>query len=269
MSAGLFLAAVAVRLAALAILGLHPQRFEYEQQALSLLAGEGYRRVHLGTPHLAFGPPLYGFVCAGLYRVFGHHPLPVVLAQIGVSSLIPVAVVRIAREIGLDRRLQWIAAVPAIVHPGLVVYAVGKLHPLSFDALLLSLTVLSVLRLARAPGLGSDLRAGLVLGLATLTRGTVAAFALPAALWLAWIAPAGDGGAPPPVSPCFSGRPPSWSCPGPRATTSRCTDSSSSPRIPPSSFGAGTTRSRQAPRFSRTDARSWRERRRPFAGRSS
>lgn len=186
----LFAAAVAVRLAALAILGLGPERYEYESQALSLLAGEGYRRVHLGTPHFAQGPPLYGFLCAGLYRVFGHAPLPVILVQIAASSLIPGVVARIAREVGLPRRLALVAGLPAVVHPGLIVYAVHKLHPLSLDALFLALTVLAVLRLAPVPAAGAYARAGLVLGLATLTRATVATFALPAALWLAWLAPA-------------------------------------------------------------------------------
>ena len=265
MSLGLFAAAVAVRLAALAILGLQPQRFEYEQQALSLLAGEGYRRIHLGTPHLAFGPPLYGFLCAGLYRVFGHHPLPVILAQIGASSLIPVVIARIAGEVGLDRRLRWIAAAPAVVHPGLVVYAVRKLHPLSFDALFLSLTVLSVLRLAPAAGLGAHVTGGHRAGARDPDprhrRGV-----RPSRRPVARLDRAGGqrGGAPPPASPCSSGRRPSWSCPGPRATTWCCTDSSSSRRIPPSSSGAGTTRSRRAPRSSWTDARSSRGRRRPF-----
>jgi hypothetical protein len=55
----LFAAAVAIRLAALVILGLHPESYEYERQARSLLAGEGYRYVHLGTPHLVLGPPLF------------------------------------------------------------------------------------------------------------------------------------------------------------------------------------------------------------------
>jgi hypothetical protein len=186
---GLFLAAAAVRLGALLVLGLHPQRFEYERQALSLLAGEGYRLVHLGTPHLAFGPPPYAFVCAGLYRVFGHAPLPVVLAQIVASSLIPVVIARIAGEVGVDRRLRWIAAAPAVVHPGLIVYAVRKLHPLSLDALFLSTAVLSVLRLVPAASLGAHLKAGLLVGLATLLRGTVAMFAPLAALWLACVAP--------------------------------------------------------------------------------
>jgi hypothetical protein len=191
MGLGLFAAAVAVRLAALAFLGLAPQRFEYERQALSLLAGEGYRYRHLGTPHLAFGPPLYAFVCAGLYRLFGHGPLPPILFQVGASSLVPVVIARIAGEVGLERRLRWIAAAPAVLHPGLVVYAVGKLHPLSLDALLLALTALYVLRLVPARHLRDHVRAGLLLGLTALSRGTVAAFAPLAALWLAWAAPAG------------------------------------------------------------------------------
>ena len=189
MSLGLFAAAVAVRLVALAILGLQPQRYEYEQQALSLLAGEGYQRIQLGTPHFAQGPPLYGFLCAGLYGIFGHHPLPVILVQIAASSLISVMIARIAIEFGLDRRLRWVAAAPVVLHPGLVVYAVHKLHPLSFDALFLALTVLAVLRLAPVAAVGAYGRAGVVLGVATLTRPTVAAFALPAALWLSWIVP--------------------------------------------------------------------------------
>jgi 4-amino-4-deoxy-L-arabinose transferase-like glycosyltransferase len=187
----LFVAAVAIRLAALAILGLTPDTFEYEEQAKSLRAGRGYQRVHLGTPHLAQGPPLFGFLCAGLYWVFGNSPLPVILAQVGASALIPVVVARIAAEVGLGRRLALVAGVLAVVHPGLIVYAVHKLHPLSFDALLLSLSVLSVIRLAPASGLGSHVRAGLVLGFATLSRATVTLFALPAAAWLAWIAPQG------------------------------------------------------------------------------
>ena len=189
MAGWLFVAAVAIRLAALAILGLAPETFEYEDQAKSLLAGHGYQRVYLGTPHVAQGPPLFGFLCAGLYWVFGDSPLSVILAQIGASALIPVVIVRIAREVGVDRQREWVAALPAVVHPGLVVYTVHKLHPLPFDALLLSLTVLSVMRLAPASGLGSHVRAGLVLGLATLSRATVAMFALPAAVWLAAVAP--------------------------------------------------------------------------------
>jgi 4-amino-4-deoxy-L-arabinose transferase-like glycosyltransferase len=124
-----------------------------------------------------------------LYGIFGHHPLLVILVQIVASSLISVIVARIAVELGLDRRLRWVAAAPAVLHPGLVVYAVHKLHPLSFDALFLALTVLAVLRLAPVAAVGAYGRAGILLGVATLTRPTVAAFALPAALWLSWVVP--------------------------------------------------------------------------------
>jgi hypothetical protein len=137
--------------------------------------------VHLGTPHLAQGPPLFGFLCAGLYWMFGDSPLSVILAQIGASALIPVVIARIATEVGLGWRLAPVAGVLAVVHPGLIVYAVGKLHPLSFDALLLSLSVLSVMRLVPASGLGPHVWAGFVLGLATLSRAAVSLFVLPAA----------------------------------------------------------------------------------------
>ena len=250
MSLGLFAAAVAVRLVALAILGLQPQRYEYEQQALSLLAGEGYQRIQLGTPHFAQGPPLYGFLCAGLYGIFGHHPLPVILVQIAASSLISVMIARIAIEFGLDRRLRWIAAAPAVLHPGLVVYAVHKLHPLSFDALFLALTVLAVLRLAPVAAVGAYGRAGIVLGVATLTRPTLAAFALPAALWLSWIVPPNRRRLAVAGVAVFLGAATLVVLPGPFATMWSCTDSSSSRRTLPSSSGAGTTRSQRAPRSS-------------------
>jgi 4-amino-4-deoxy-L-arabinose transferase-like glycosyltransferase len=186
----LFVAAVAVRMAALAVLGLYPQTYEYEVQARSLLAGDGYRYVRFGTPHLALGPPLFGFLCAGLYRAFGTGPLPVILAQIGASALIPVVIARIAGEVRLGRRLQWIAGAIPVVHPGLVVYAVAKLHPLSFDALLLSATLLAVIRLTPVASPGAHAGAGLMLGVATLSRPTATLFAAPAAAWLAWSAPA-------------------------------------------------------------------------------
>ena len=188
MSIGLFLAAAAIRLAALAILGLDPQTYEYERQARSLLAGEGYRYVVNGTPHLALGPPLYGFLCAGLYRVWDS-PLAVILVQIAASALVPVVIARIACEIGMGRRLQCVAALPSVVHPGLIVYAVHKLHPLSLDALLLNLTVLNVMRLASPAGFAAYARAGLTLGLTALSRATVVLFAGPAAAWLLWVAP--------------------------------------------------------------------------------
>lgn len=188
MAGWLFAAAVAVRLLALAVSGLAPQAFEYEFQARSLLSGNGYQFIHLGTPYLAFGFPVFGFLCAGLYWTFGHSPLPVLLVQIGLSSLIPVVVARIAAEIGLGRRIAALAGAIAVVHPALVIYAVRKLHPLSMDALLISVCLLLIMRLPGA-GAWAHARAGGMVGLTALTRPTMGLFVLPAAAWIGWAAP--------------------------------------------------------------------------------
>lgn len=190
MSLGLFAAAVAVRLVALAVSGIAPQTFEYEFQARSLLAGDGYQLVHLRTPHRAFGFPVFGFLCAGLYWTFGPRPLPVLLVQIGLSSLIPVVIARVAGAIGLGRRTAALAGAIAVVHPALVVYAVRKLHPLSMDALLISLSLLLIIRL---PGAGSwtHVGTGAMVGLTALTRPTMGLFVLPAAAWAVWAAAKG------------------------------------------------------------------------------
>jgi hypothetical protein len=176
MSLGLFAAAVAVRLGALMVLGLHPSGSSTSEQALSLLASEGYQRIQLGTPHFAQVPPLY---------------------------------------------------------------AVHKLHPLLFDALFLALTVLAVLRLAPVAAVGAYGRAGIVLGVATLTRPTLRRFALPAALWLSWIVPPNRRRLAVAGVAVFLGAATLVVLPGPFATMWSCTDSSSSRRTLPSSSGAG------------------------------
>jgi 4-amino-4-deoxy-L-arabinose transferase-like glycosyltransferase len=173
-----------VRLAALAVLGSAPETFEYEDLARSLLAGEGYRRTHLGTPYLAQTTPLYPFLCAGLYAAFGPSPLPVVLVQVLLSSLVPAVVARLAVDLGLGGRLALLAGALATVHPGLSVYAVAKLHPLSLDALLIASAVLVVTRLRRGGGPRACLGAGAVVGLAALSRPTAGLFVAPAAAWL-------------------------------------------------------------------------------------
>ena len=58
----LFFVAVFLRVLALAILGLPPEVFEYEDLSLSLLAGQGYQRIQFGTIHYSQGPPLFAFL---------------------------------------------------------------------------------------------------------------------------------------------------------------------------------------------------------------
>lgn len=180
----LFLVAVILRVLALAILGLPPEVFEYEDLSLSLLAGQGYQRIHLGTVHRSQGPPLFAFLCAGIYALTAHSQIAVILFQIVLSSLIPIAIYRIGRLLSLPPNLGIVAAAVPLIHPGLIVYSVKKLHPLSMDALLISVTFLLMLRLSDARGPRPFLTTGGVLGLTILSRPTIGVFGLMAVGWL-------------------------------------------------------------------------------------
>lgn len=180
----LFLVAVFLRVLAFAILGLPPEIFEYEDLSLSLLAGQGYQRIQFGTVHYSQAPPLFGFLCAGIYALTSHSQIAVILVQIILSSLIPVVIYRTGRLLTLPPNLAIVGAVLPMIHPGLIVYTVKKLHPLSMDALLISVMFLLMLRLSWARGPRPFLTAGGVLGLAILSRPTIGAFGLMAAGWL-------------------------------------------------------------------------------------
>lgn len=180
----LFLVAVILRVLALAILGLPPEAFEHEDLSLSLLAGQGYQRILFGTVHRSQERPPFAFLCAGIYALTAHSQIAVILVQIVLSSLIPIVIYRIGRLLSLPPNLGIVAAAVPLIHPGLIVYSVKKLHPLSMDALLISVTFLLILRLSDARGPRPFLTAGGVLGLTILSRPTIGAFGLVAVGWL-------------------------------------------------------------------------------------
>ncbi|MHC4122291.1 MAG: glycosyltransferase family 39 protein [Planctomycetota bacterium] len=182
--AALFLAALILRIISLAILGLPPETFEYETIANHMLAGEGYYHINHGTIYYSQAPPLFAFLCAGIYLVAGHSQLAIVIFQIVCSAIIPVVIYKIARQMAMPSRLSTLAAAIAVIHPGLIVYAVAKLHPLNLDALFISLSVLLVLQLGTFRNFWRFLLTGIVLGLGILTRPTIGLFAMVAMIWL-------------------------------------------------------------------------------------
>jgi 4-amino-4-deoxy-L-arabinose transferase-like glycosyltransferase len=70
------------------------------------------------------------------------------------------------------------------VHPGLLVYTSTKSHPLVFDALFFTLTLLCTMRLAERMTLRRAVTLGAVVGLGALSRGTIVIFLPVAGLWL-------------------------------------------------------------------------------------
>lgn len=180
----LFLLSVGVRLLALLLLGLPPEPFEYEDLSLSLLAGQGYQRILYGTIHHAQGPPLFAFLCAAIYGMTSHSQLAVIAIQIAASSALTIVTYSIAKKIGLSRTPCIIAALLPVFHPGLIVYAVKKLHPLSIDALLIAVTFLCVLKLPQSRHKRSFVLTGVLLGLTLLSRPTAGLFGIAAVSWL-------------------------------------------------------------------------------------
>jgi hypothetical protein len=180
-----FLVAIGLRVVALAILGLSPEAFEYEDIALSLLSGQGYQRTHLGVTHYSQGPPFFPFFAGGVYALTSHSQTALVVVQIVLSSLVPVVIYRIGRALAVSWPVAALAAAVPVAHPGLIVYAVKKLHPLSCDALLIALAALVALKLTDARGRWPFGLGGAVLGVAILSRPTIAVFGIVAAGWLA------------------------------------------------------------------------------------
>jgi 4-amino-4-deoxy-L-arabinose transferase-like glycosyltransferase len=165
----------------------NPELNEYDALAKSMLAGNGFAVVHLGIWYHSYAAPLYTWISAASYWLF-ESIVPVMLLQIVAGSALAVIAAAIARRLFGG----WIAEVAAgalvAFHPGLVVYSATKAHPLTFDALFFTATVLLVFRLAERNTVRRALELGVIVGLGALSRGTIIIFLPLAAVWLLVIA---------------------------------------------------------------------------------
>lgn len=169
--------------------GQMPEIFEYDELARNLLAGEGYQYTHLGTPYQSFySGVFYIWLTAGLYAAFPHGYTAVLVAQSLCSLLVAGAIYSIGR-ISWGRQAGILAALLVLVHPAFIYYDAHKLHPLSFDALLIGAVVLTLLWLRKSFSAYVAFLAGVTQGAAILQRGSMILF-LPfglASLW--WYLP--------------------------------------------------------------------------------
>src|SRR5437870_2779205 len=83
-----FAIACSLRLFAAAYTGglLHPEVFEYDSMARSLLAGQGLVYQHLNVPYYAFASPLYAWLSAVSYWLVGSLVLLMVFQVIAGSA---------------------------------------------------------------------------------------------------------------------------------------------------------------------------------------
>jgi 4-amino-4-deoxy-L-arabinose transferase-like glycosyltransferase len=110
--------------------------------------------------------------------------------QGAASAALAAAVYAITRRLS-GTTAATIAGGLVALHPGLIVYDTHKIHPLSFDALAIALTVVLLLRVREAMTAPAALLAGAAFGIALLQRGTMMIVPAAAVTWLAIAEPRG------------------------------------------------------------------------------
>ena len=106
------------------------------------------------------------------------------LAQMVAGAALAVAVAAISQRIFGNWMAGLIAGILVAVHPGFVLYNSTKAHTLAFDALFFALALWQSFRLAERPTLRRALVFGLIIGVGTLSRGTVILMGPLGGLWL-------------------------------------------------------------------------------------
>lgn len=169
----IFIFALAIRIFVIYL--LPPQSWEYDTIATSIIKGNGFAYHHFGGAiYRSYCEPLYPFICAVVY-FFTHHSIFVLeVVQAVLSSLICLIVYFCAENI-FGHRIAFLSGILVALQPGLIIYTV-KLHPLILDSLLISLVLLSMIRLIDNFSRGKIIQAGLIGGLCVLSRPTVLAF---------------------------------------------------------------------------------------------
>lgn len=158
---------------------------EYDTVAWNLARGPGFALNGAGGPFLtAFVPPVVPWITSLLYRAIGHHFFAALLLQCAIGALVPLLIGALAAATfggGVAGFAAWLAA----IHPLLVFFSGYLLTETTFTVMLLAAMLASSAWL-KTPRPGRAFGAGMLWGVAALTRPT--ALALPAlvAAW-AWI----------------------------------------------------------------------------------
>lgn len=168
--AWVFVLAMVVRLAALVLIPAPPiddsAQAAYLAGAQKLLTGEGFT----DPTYPVYTPPLYGMFIAFWQSIFGENLGPVKVVQVIVDSVTVILIFFIMREIG-NARTGLLAAAVLAVYPFSIYLAISIASEPLVTCLLAGFVLLAIYA-ARLQKLRYFAFAGMVLGLATLTRGT-------------------------------------------------------------------------------------------------
>jgi len=148
----------------------HPVGWEYRTIANNLLAGQGYSFEFLHTTYKSFNTPLFGYLCAGVYAVTNHSYFTILLIQSFFTMALAIVIFKIARLL-FSESVGLLAATFVAFHPGFIYYDVFSLLPLSIDSFLIAAITLLLLKHKDKPTLISMSLVGVLIGIATLSRG--------------------------------------------------------------------------------------------------
>lgn len=170
--------------------GIHDQ-ISYDALALSLLAGRGYSftenwypftPANTPTAHWSFIYPLY---LAGVYSLFGYHPLAARLLQAILGGvLMCLLAYRIGRRVADES--TGLAGAALAAGYGYFIYYSPALMTETFFIVLVLLSLSLSLGLAGTPSPVRWVGMGLALGMAALLRQTALILVPVLLLWLAW-----------------------------------------------------------------------------------
>jgi 4-amino-4-deoxy-L-arabinose transferase-like glycosyltransferase len=148
--------------------------------ALRLLDGEGFR----DPSYPMFSPPLYALGIAASFAAFGHHTLPIRLAQAALDAGTALLVFAIGSRV-FGRRTGIAAGVLAAIYP-FTIYSVTEIGTEASFSFALTAFVWVSLQAVTSARWTSHAAVGLLLGIASLIRGSTQFYpaAWGATLWL-------------------------------------------------------------------------------------
>lgn len=184
-----FITGVVVRLGVAVTTGAlwRPELWEYNDIARSLVEGRGFTYPFHGITYYSYAPPLHSWLSAASYWLVGGL-WPLMMWQCAAGGALAVVSAMLAGRMSGDRIAMVAAGAAVALHPGLVVYAATKAHPMIFDALFFCGAALMVLVLRDQPTLLRAVGLGLCVGVGAHSRSTVVMILPAAAIWWFWSA---------------------------------------------------------------------------------
>ena len=162
-----------------------PERWEYDVIAASIHAGEGHNYQRGMFHYAAYAPPVWSYLLAALLALPSESRASIQVVQ-GLFCLgAACACVLLVKRLGGGLFTARLAGLLVALQPSLLYYSVAKSDPLPLNAFLLSLMALAATLVMEQPGLARSFGFGLLVALATLSRGTPA-IAVPILATMLW-----------------------------------------------------------------------------------